>query len=698
MADLQKYKPLLHDNPLCGIDTYKDTLNLATGACVRNIKKIVLTGEESGWAMSGTGLFYNLTLPDNPKEISAVVSTHFIAETDPGYVNIGHTRFGGTVQNPTQPLVFNYDNGAIGLTAFKQWLANQYDAGTPVTVWYVLATPTSETIIVPSGLSGTEEGYLTQSETPTPTNPVYPTANEVLIWQHSLRKLGTATETIQSGDTIYADGTAATLSLKGNEQHTGTPSPSNPVDANGVGERTENLFPATTNWYRNNSSDPSRTEDIQDTRIKSDIVPISGDGETISVATFNMPDISGLALLALRFFDSAKTEISSGLPPIAIPVGAKYISLLYGTATGGITDATKSQMQSAQIMVVYGNSIPTSYEPYGYKIPISNGQQTTNIYLGSVPLDKNGTAVDTIEDNTLYKVTNRSVLTGSENWTLQSINQYGMANFYLANVLTGLDISKGILCSHGERQTTGISQTTTEGFLANNNGEIYFRINSTTASTVSEFQSWLSGQNPQVTFLYTLATPTSTTVTAPSIPTTDGANTITVDTTVKPSEVTATYTGWHDASVKEKSENLMTFATATTISDNGITVTSDGQGIYHVEGTASADTNLSLTIPEFTIPVCVGSGGQGTMALFNGQIGRAQGDSRLEFYNGSTKIDGWQLIQANRTSTTYGSLMDGKTCNKINIFIKSGVSVNADVKPMFTDDSQLPSTYAPYWE
>jgi hypothetical protein len=71
-----------------------------------------------------------------------------------------------------------------------------------------------------------------------------------------------------------------------------------------------------------------------------------------------------------------------------------------------------------------------------YQIPISNGQQTTNINLGSTPLDKNGTAVDTIEDNTLYKVTNRSVLTGSENWTLQSINQYGIANFYLANVLT----------------------------------------------------------------------------------------------------------------------------------------------------------------------------------------------------------------------------------------------------------------------
>ena len=39
---------------------------------------------------------------------------------------------------------------------------------------------------------------------------------------------------------------------------------------------------------------------------------------------------------------------------------------------------------------------------------------------------------------------------------------------------------------------------------------------------------------------------------AVSIPTTEGANSITVDTTVQPSEFTATWTGWHDSSVKER--------------------------------------------------------------------------------------------------------------------------------------------------
>lgn len=130
--------------PIRKIGDYADTI-AADGTVTRKIKKVVITGEESGWAMSGTGLFYNLTLPDNPKEMSAVVSTHFTATTNTISVEIGRIRFGGTVQNPTQPLVFNYDDGAIGLTAFKQWLSAQYAAGTPVTVWYVLETPTTET-------------------------------------------------------------------------------------------------------------------------------------------------------------------------------------------------------------------------------------------------------------------------------------------------------------------------------------------------------------------------------------------------------------------------------------------------------------------------------------------------------------------------------------------------------------------------
>ena len=70
--------------------------------------------------------------------------------------------------------------------------------------------------------------------------------------------------------------------------------------------------------------------------------------------------------------------------------------------------------------------------------------------------------------------------------------------------------------------------------------------------TEAEFKAAMNGKY----LYYALATPTTEQITLPSIPTTDGANSITVDTPVQPSEFTATWTGWHDSSVKEKSENL----------------------------------------------------------------------------------------------------------------------------------------------
>ena len=77
---------------------------------------------------------------------------------------------------------FNQFDISTTVEELKSYLAQQYSTGTPVTVWYVLATPETEQIIVPSGLSGTVEGYLTQSGTPTPTDPIYPVANDAVGW------------------------------------------------------------------------------------------------------------------------------------------------------------------------------------------------------------------------------------------------------------------------------------------------------------------------------------------------------------------------------------------------------------------------------------------------------------------------------------------------------------------------------------
>ena len=375
------------------------------------------------------------------------------------------------------------------------------------------------------------DGDYTEQTMP-PYEPYGNTWNEV-----GYKKYETATDTITSlPKTIIGDGQPiSSYTIKGNMTQSGTPTPSNPIYPTECGDKTANLLYLYKAGYRydNNGIEvQAASANIYAFNVE------SGNTYTIN-AVYN----TSVGASTLRIFGLKQGTVTTS---IAI-TNVSELPYTYTVATD-IDEIRLSMSTGATNVMANTGTTPLDYEPFGYKIPILSNGVTTNIYLGSTPLAKNGTDVDAIGNNTLYKATNRAVLTGLENYTLQSINQYGIANFYLANVLTGLDVDKAIVCSHGERQTTGISQTTTEGFIANNNGEIYFRINSTTASTVPEFKAWLSEQKPQVTFLYTLATPTTETVTTPTIPTSGTAQTFDVDTTLKPSEVSLTYHGWHEHS------------------------------------------------------------------------------------------------------------------------------------------------------
>mgnify|MGYP006908808668 CR=1 FL=1 len=174
----------LKEHPLCGIGTYKDELNLVTGACTRKIQKLVLDGTESWEDITSYPIPYFRTRIGNANTViqNIIISTHLqqaeitsstsamgvdirnIESLNAAYVNIRSSDMGATLIN------------------FKAYLSAQYAGGTPVTVWYALSESTSEIITIPSGLSGTIEGYLNQSGTPTPTNPIYPTANNAMRW------------------------------------------------------------------------------------------------------------------------------------------------------------------------------------------------------------------------------------------------------------------------------------------------------------------------------------------------------------------------------------------------------------------------------------------------------------------------------------------------------------------------------------
>ena len=348
--------------------------------------------------------------------------------------------------------------------------------------------------------------------------------------------MGTFTDTITPPTTIYGDGTNATLTINGNTVQNGTPSPSAPVDVVGCGERTGNLTkltqvthdgyvkiltPAnshlfdnieydteyTLSWEITSASTSSVYNQIRFLRSNSTSVKEINNGGSFTLTSTEMSEIVSIAF----YFGRTNTD------------GRMYNFMLNRGST----------------------ALP--YEPYGYKIPILNGSVTTNVYLGEVQTMRN-----------LKKV----IITGEEAFVRMN-DDY---------TTTGISIN-------GKNWHPTLS--TTGGFLNANNGSKLWISNSafpnyTTAEAMQEYfaQQYASG-NP-VEVWYVLASPETGIVNEPlmrlttssnvyadslttSIATTDGTNSLSVETTVQPSEVTATYKGWHPvADVHERGNGAWT--------------------------------------------------------------------------------------------------------------------------------------------
>lgn len=308
-------------------------------------------------------------------------------------------------------------------------------------------------------------------------------------WEHSLRKLTTATEAVENP--LYSDGTAITsYTIKGNTVQNGTPTPDNPIMPQGTGERTGNLWnnlgfsagtTSTAGVHSLSNTYGTYLSTVSGGSV--DITQVASGGTTAyqNGYFFIEIDISQFSLgdnIVISFDYEITNKLSSTSTTVAYvgqgTTGSNVIGN-WGENGRAIIKATiTSDMTRPYVEIrLCGNSIKVRnvqvnlgstalpYEPYGYKIPISNGQQTIDIYIGDLPLLKSldGTAFDEISNGTLTR-------------------------------------------------------------RVDSDGSV-------------------------------LPTPTTTQITTPSIPTIEGANSITVDTAVQPSEFTATWTGWHNANVKE---------------------------------------------------------------------------------------------------------------------------------------------------
>lgn len=236
-----------------------------------------------------------------------------------------------------------------------------------------------------------------------------------------------------------------------------------------------------------------------------------------------------------NYIHNTFTDTITTLPADIYPTGTTATVSLKGDMEQNGTPTPDSPITPSEC----GDLETVGVKAGQYKIPISSAGQTTTVYLGEV--------------ETTRKI-KKLVLTGEENWTIWNEN-------YFSSVIDKKGAINTIVCSHFINSPTGgisYSKSSISGLKIAAAAVPFI-------TSVSELKTWLANQyaaETPITVWYVLATPETGIVNEPlrkigdyadtvsgiTIPTIAGANAIDVETTLKPSEVSVNYKGWHPVS------------------------------------------------------------------------------------------------------------------------------------------------------
>lgn len=364
-----------------------------------------------------------------------------------------------------------------------------------------------------------------------------------------IHKTAAATFTTLPVD-VYADSNNATVGLKVNTVQNGTPTPENPVEVVGVGDRTANLY-----LWNGNLIGSSGLTVSENKSVISSVVDVRG----INTVYFTGDE----TLLNSNTYRISKSDTPIEVGSTVKTFDSSFVGGVYDVSDCNYLLVTASVYNKPQenieiiknTFMLNSGSTALPYEPYGYKIPISSANTTTPVYLG--------------EAQTTRRV-RKLVLTGKETWYLYSTNV--VHQFYTQGMVIG-----------GVALSAAYSTITPYGMTANNrNGdygcytvtsgnEIAFQMYGSMVDipTQTEWKAYLAAQysaGTPVTVWYVLATPETGIVNEPlmkignyadevsniSIPTITGKNIVDVETVLKPSEVSFNYAGWHTAVVHKR--------------------------------------------------------------------------------------------------------------------------------------------------
>lgn len=126
---------------LLKVGNYEDVQEILSGTITRNVGVKVFNGSEQWTRLSGYLCISKENLGSDstvmPYHSANIICSHFENKTD---TYTDGMSIGNSYVN------FKYDSSITTLSDWKQWLAAQYNAGTPVIIVYPLATPTTESV------------------------------------------------------------------------------------------------------------------------------------------------------------------------------------------------------------------------------------------------------------------------------------------------------------------------------------------------------------------------------------------------------------------------------------------------------------------------------------------------------------------------------------------------------------------------
>lgn len=179
--------------------------------------------------------------------------------------------------------------------------------------------------------------------------------------------------------------------IYGESVQDGTPTPDNPVELTGLGVRTVNLFGKDSAIIMNNTALYSDGTITHESGSYCAYIPCKGNTKyTISKTPsmrLRVGSTEGIPVINMRinnYYNSTSTKLAT----ITTSGNDKYLFIYYYSYVNG--DRVPEEDIRATIMVVEGSTAPSSYIPYGYKLPITvtaNGTTTDYpVYIGDSQL------------------------------------------------------------------------------------------------------------------------------------------------------------------------------------------------------------------------------------------------------------------------------------------------------------------------